>query len=102
MLQYTQVARRLGCAVMIPPGSSGHTGPHKHSADEKPFHFCQARCEQCEYFCTLPLGLSSPRTFLYAREINVAGMLSAHRSFTGSTRDPSWLDVCREVDSRLA
>ena len=53
--QYTQEARRLPCCVPIPPNEENHSGRHFHSA---PFHFCNTRCEYCEYFCTLPLGHS--------------------------------------------
>lgn len=54
--KYTQVAKRLQCVKTIPPGETSHEGPHNHSKDSKPFHFCEARCENCSYFCTLPLG----------------------------------------------
>jgi len=54
--KYTQVAKRLQCVRTIPPGQTSHGGPHTHSKDSQPFHFCEARCENCGYFCTLPLG----------------------------------------------
>ncbi|KAF8548560.1 hypothetical protein OG21DRAFT_1422884 [Imleria badia] len=57
--QYTKVrfAKRLKCAQTIPPGATMHTGPHTHSLDKKVVHFCESfRCENCGYFCTLPLG----------------------------------------------
>lgn len=50
---YTQEAHKLPCAIPLPPGSSYHDGPHRHKDD---FHFCNARCPQCDYYCTLPLG----------------------------------------------
>ena len=56
MPQYTQVSRRLACAMPISPGSTSHTGTHKHGEDDNLFHFCEERCGQCEYFCTLPIG----------------------------------------------
>ncbi|KAI6157189.1 hypothetical protein BKA82DRAFT_4325642 [Pisolithus tinctorius] len=40
----------------IPPGATKHDGSHNHSLDQKVIHFCEARCENCGYFCTLPLG----------------------------------------------
>ncbi|KAF7308315.1 VWFA domain-containing protein [Mycena chlorophos] len=54
--KYSQVAKRLECVFPIPPGEKAHAGPHCHSADQNPFHYCQARCENCGYFCTLPRG----------------------------------------------
>ncbi|KAH9963060.1 hypothetical protein BJV74DRAFT_880022 [Russula compacta] len=40
----------------IEPGQTSHTDAHIHSKEELPFHFCETRCENCGYFCTLPLG----------------------------------------------
>ncbi|KAF8548217.1 hypothetical protein OG21DRAFT_1449416 [Imleria badia] len=56
--QYTKVrfAKRLKCVKPIPPNATKHKGPHNHSQDKKVVHFCEAKCENCGYFCTLPLG----------------------------------------------
>ncbi|KIJ64834.1 hypothetical protein HYDPIDRAFT_111462 [Hydnomerulius pinastri MD-312] len=55
--QYTKVlAKRLKCIKPIPPGATKHKGSHNHSLDKKVVHFCEMRCENCGYFCTLPLG----------------------------------------------
>ncbi|KAH9014402.1 hypothetical protein EDB85DRAFT_2295948 [Lactarius pseudohatsudake] len=54
--KYTQVAKRLQCVKTIPPGQRSHHGSHIHSKEKNPFHFCEVRCENCNYFCTLPLG----------------------------------------------
>ncbi|KAI6030357.1 hypothetical protein EDC04DRAFT_2572165 [Pisolithus marmoratus] len=54
--KYSQVAKRLKCVKSIPPGQTKHDGPHNHSLDRKVVHFCENRCENCGYFCTLPLG----------------------------------------------
>ncbi|KAI6020260.1 hypothetical protein BKA83DRAFT_674992 [Pisolithus microcarpus] len=55
--QYTKVvAKRLKCVKLVPPGATKHKGSHNHSLDKKVIHFCEARCENCGYFCTLPLG----------------------------------------------
>jgi hypothetical protein len=54
--KYSQVSRRLQCQVVIPAGNLEHPGKHCHSLDADPFHYCEARCENCGYFCTLPLG----------------------------------------------
>ncbi|KAG8216262.1 hypothetical protein J3R82DRAFT_8306 [Butyriboletus roseoflavus] len=54
--KYSQVAKRLKCIKLIPPGAMNHRGPHNHSLDTKIIHFCEARCANCNYFCTLPLG----------------------------------------------
>ncbi|KAI0314894.1 hypothetical protein OF83DRAFT_1134774 [Amylostereum chailletii] len=51
--KYTQVAKRLPCAEVIPSGRTAHTGDHLHN---KAFHYCEAKCESCGYFCTLELG----------------------------------------------
>ncbi|KAH9166548.1 hypothetical protein EDB89DRAFT_2232826 [Lactarius sanguifluus] len=56
--RYTQVASRAQCVQTIPPGLMAHEGGHTHSRDEKGFHFCETRCGNCGYFCTLPLGHS--------------------------------------------
>ncbi|KAJ7430289.1 hypothetical protein FB451DRAFT_1500209, partial [Mycena latifolia] len=54
--KYSQVAKRLQCVFPIPPGKKQHAGPHSHSTDPAPFHYCEARCESCGYYCTLPRG----------------------------------------------
>ncbi|CAE6468707.1 unnamed protein product, partial [Rhizoctonia solani] len=54
--RYTQVDRRLSCVISVPPGELEHDGRHTHDTDEDVFHFCDARCPNCEYLCTLPLG----------------------------------------------
>ncbi|KAJ7763628.1 hypothetical protein DFH07DRAFT_1059276 [Mycena maculata] len=54
--KYSQVAKRLPCVFPIPPGEKQHSGPHNHSTDPTPFHFCETRCESCGYYCTLPRG----------------------------------------------
>ncbi|KAH9023069.1 hypothetical protein EDB83DRAFT_1992577 [Lactarius deliciosus] len=56
--RYTQVASRAQCVQTIPPGLTAHEGGHTHSRDEKGFHFCETRCGNCGYFCTLQLGHS--------------------------------------------
>ncbi|KEP50719.1 von willebrand factor type A domain protein [Rhizoctonia solani 123E] len=53
--RFTQVSKRLPCEVPIPAGQLTHGGPHKHDLKEKPFHFCNAKCPGCNYFCKLPL-----------------------------------------------
>ncbi|KAH9965565.1 hypothetical protein BGW80DRAFT_1345251 [Lactifluus volemus] len=55
--QYTKsVAKRLPCVEIIPAGHLSHKGSHTHSTEKRPFHFCETRCDNCGYFCTLPLG----------------------------------------------
>jgi hypothetical protein len=54
--QYTQEARRINCIVSIDADKLVHDGPHVHSRDPKAFHFCEAKCKHCEYYCTLPLS----------------------------------------------
>ncbi|KAJ7210563.1 hypothetical protein GGX14DRAFT_451174 [Mycena pura] len=56
--QYTKltVAKRRPCVYPIPAGKKAHSGPHNHSTDPAPFHYCETRCESCGYFCTLPRG----------------------------------------------
>ncbi|KAF8488922.1 hypothetical protein F5888DRAFT_1622603, partial [Russula emetica] len=49
-------AKRLRCVKIIEPGEIEHPGPHIHSNEKQPFHFCESRCETCGYLCTLPLG----------------------------------------------
>ncbi|KAF9228234.1 hypothetical protein BS17DRAFT_850512 [Gyrodon lividus] len=52
------VAKRLKCVRPIPPGKLQHEGSHDHSLDPDVVHYCQERCANCQYFCTLPLGHS--------------------------------------------
>ncbi|KAF8122279.1 hypothetical protein EV363DRAFT_1274846 [Boletus edulis] len=54
--KYSQVAKRLKCTKPIPPGATMHGGSHNHSTDKNVVHFCKTKCENCGYFCTLPLG----------------------------------------------
>ncbi|PVF98363.1 hypothetical protein CPB86DRAFT_733118 [Serendipita vermifera] len=56
--KYTQVANRLPCGIWIEPDELSHEGNHTHTTDPVPFHFCEARCNQCGYYCTHPLGHS--------------------------------------------
>ncbi|KAF8260139.1 hypothetical protein EI94DRAFT_1897819 [Lactarius quietus] len=55
--QYTKVtAKRMQCIQTIPPGLMVHEGGHLHSREVQAFHYCETRCGNCGYFCTLPLG----------------------------------------------
>ncbi|KAB5590852.1 hypothetical protein CTheo_5695 [Ceratobasidium theobromae] len=54
--KYTQVEQRLTCVIPIPPGALKHPGEHRHSTNPKAFHFCNVRCPNCRYLCTLPIG----------------------------------------------
>ncbi|CAI2161360.1 13694_t:CDS:10 [Funneliformis geosporum] len=42
------------CIKKIPPNEFKHTGKHTH--EEGGFHYCDAKCQFCEYFCTLSYG----------------------------------------------
>ncbi|CAB4409772.1 unnamed protein product [Rhizophagus irregularis] len=52
--KYIQLSERLRCSKKIPPNESKHIGKHTHN--ENGFHFCEAQCQFCGYFCTLPYG----------------------------------------------
>jgi len=52
--KYIQLSERLRCSKKIPPNEFKHTGKHTHKEDG--FHFCEAQCQFCGYFCTLPYG----------------------------------------------
>ncbi|KAI9444004.1 hypothetical protein H4582DRAFT_2189914 [Lactarius indigo] len=57
--QYTKdipVAKCLPCAKIIKLGEVEHPGPHIHSNDKSPFHYCDSRCENCGYLCSLRSG----------------------------------------------
>ncbi|KAN0136209.1 hypothetical protein V8E53_006069 [Lactarius tabidus] len=58
--KYSQVAKRLQCVKNIPSGQRSHQGTHVHRLDKDPFHFCESKCEYCNYYCTLPLGHKQP------------------------------------------
>ena len=36
-------AKRLRCVKMIDSGEVEHPGPHIHSNESQPFHFCESR-----------------------------------------------------------
>ncbi|KAI9460720.1 hypothetical protein F5148DRAFT_255942 [Russula earlei] len=57
--KYSQAAKRLQCVKIIEPGETTHAGSHIHSKEKYPFHFCEARCEGCAFFCSLPFGTTS-------------------------------------------
>ncbi|KAH9047481.1 hypothetical protein EDB83DRAFT_2317547 [Lactarius deliciosus] len=54
--QYTKL--QSGSSVSRPSNQGEcHTqGPHIHNKEKQIFHFCETRCQNCGYFCTLPLG----------------------------------------------
>jgi len=52
--KYIQLNERLACIKKIPPNKFKHNGKHTH--EESGFHYCDAKCQFCEYFCTLPYG----------------------------------------------
>ncbi|PKY59605.1 hypothetical protein RhiirA4_550417 [Rhizophagus irregularis] len=52
--KYIQLSERLKCNKKIPPNEFKHTGKHTHK--ENGFHYCDAKCQFCEYYCTLPYG----------------------------------------------
>ncbi|KAF8483073.1 hypothetical protein JB92DRAFT_3033330 [Gautieria morchelliformis] len=52
--KYSQVVKRLPCGLHIPGGALEHEGPHQHSKSPDAFHYCEARCPNCDYLCTLP------------------------------------------------
>ncbi|KAG8991998.1 hypothetical protein FRB94_012099 [Tulasnella sp. JGI-2019a] len=54
--KYTQVAKRLPCAVTIASGERDHPGSHVHSTAADPFHYCKTDCRNCGYICQLPYG----------------------------------------------
>lgn len=56
--KYTQVAKRLQCAMTIPADRMKHDGEHIHTTVPDAFHFCETRCGNCGYLCTLPRGHS--------------------------------------------
>ncbi|KAI6027008.1 hypothetical protein EDC04DRAFT_2899498 [Pisolithus marmoratus] len=41
--KYSQVAKRLKCIKIVPPGATEHKGSHNHSLDKKVIHSCEAR-----------------------------------------------------------
>ena len=36
-------AKRLNCVKIIEPGAIVHDGPHIHTNEEQPFHYCESR-----------------------------------------------------------
>ncbi|CAG8654608.1 15134_t:CDS:10, partial [Acaulospora colombiana] len=98
-----QLSNPLPCAIPIKPNELQHSGPHSHSEDPQAFHYCEARCKYCEYFCTLPLGHSqqehetSHGSMLRAEWIvdgddNAFYELEGHKYVTGDS------DTCRATD----
>ncbi|CAI2161359.1 15834_t:CDS:10 [Funneliformis geosporum] len=54
LTKYVQSSERLKCIKKIPQNEFKHPGKHSHEEDG--FHFCDAKCQFCECFCTLPYG----------------------------------------------
>ncbi|GBB83175.1 hypothetical protein RclHR1_00010057 [Rhizophagus clarus] len=52
--KYIQLSKRLECNKKIPPNEFEHTGKHTHN--ENGFHYCDSKCQFCEYYCTSPYG----------------------------------------------
>ncbi|CAJ0904909.1 2921_t:CDS:2, partial [Entrophospora sp. SA101] len=52
--KYIQQSERMRCNKRIPPNSFKHEGTHSH--DENGVHFCDKKCQFCEYYCNLPHG----------------------------------------------
>ncbi|CAG8535752.1 14855_t:CDS:10 [Acaulospora morrowiae] len=59
-IMYTQLSERMMCCKKIPPNEFRHKGMHSHSHDNDDFHYCDAKCQFCEYYCTLPYGHEQP------------------------------------------
>ncbi|CAB4446571.1 unnamed protein product [Rhizophagus irregularis] len=53
--KYIQLNEKLKCNKKIPPNEFEHTGKHTHK-EEEAFHYCNKKCQFCEYYCTLPYG----------------------------------------------
>ncbi|KAH9022041.1 hypothetical protein EDB84DRAFT_1670488 [Lactarius hengduanensis] len=51
-----QFTKRLQCVENIPSGQRSHQGAHIHTNNKDRSHFCESRCENCNYYCTSPLG----------------------------------------------
>ncbi|KAF9064891.1 hypothetical protein BDP27DRAFT_1467712 [Rhodocollybia butyracea] len=53
--QYTKVCpmlpMRLQCVLPVPAGRLEHPGIHSHSG-RNAFHYCEARCADCGYYCS--------------------------------------------------
>ncbi|CAJ0745699.1 13896_t:CDS:10, partial [Entrophospora sp. SA101] len=54
--KYIQQSERMRCIKRIPPNSFKHEGIHSHN--ESGVHFCDKKCQFCEYYCNLPHGHS--------------------------------------------
>ena len=64
----TSAAKRLPCAKVIKPGEVEHPGPHIHSNDAKPFHYCDSRLVGFDSAsCRRLLVLGAPIAAIYAR-----------------------------------
>ncbi|CAG8519880.1 18128_t:CDS:2, partial [Acaulospora morrowiae] len=48
--KYIQLGERLMCCKKIPPNKFRHEGAHTHSQDNNVVHFCDAKCQFCEYY----------------------------------------------------
>ncbi|CAG8529874.1 17251_t:CDS:10, partial [Acaulospora morrowiae] len=58
--KHIQISERLMCCKRIPPNKFKHEGTHSHSQDNNSFHFCDTKCQFCEYYCTLPYRHPQP------------------------------------------
>ncbi|KZV72346.1 hypothetical protein PENSPDRAFT_649928, partial [Peniophora sp. CONT] len=51
-----QYTKRIQCCKAIERGKLDHDGPHLHGVEKDLFHYCDNRCNDCGYYCTLPHG----------------------------------------------
>ncbi|CAI2191699.1 11574_t:CDS:10, partial [Funneliformis geosporum] len=77
--KYIQSSERLRCNKRIPPNEFKHAGKHTHNArddlTQDGFHFCDVKCQFCEYFCTLPYEHTQVHSTTHGNMI--------HSEFTG-------------------
>lgn len=90
--------------MRIAPNKLYHEGSHSHSSSLDCFHFCEARCPDCEYVCTLPLGEPKTITFftLNFAQQSPSGHAQEHSTSHGSMIHTAWAlegddDASREI-----
>ncbi|KAJ3073522.1 hypothetical protein HDU98_001323 [Podochytrium sp. JEL0797] len=76
-----QIAVKLSCCKVIPANEVTHEGSHVHYDDPKDnFHYCDARCPDCLYFCDRPRGHTQP-----LHHTSHGNMIETNWAFTDET-----------------
>ncbi|GES77129.1 hypothetical protein GLOIN_2v1781565 [Rhizophagus clarus] len=83
-IKFVQLNKRLRCSKKIPPNESEHIGKHTHN--ENGFHLCEAQCQFCGYFCTLPYGHKQLHDTKHGIDVNMTQIIFSEDNASEYTR----------------